>query len=193
MLDGIRIIDLSTVIMGPLASRMLADLGADVVKVESPNGDSTRAYRPHMAPGISGMFLNLNRNKRSIVLDLKSEQGKRTLEDLVRGADIFLHNLRPSVMRRLGFDYARCRELNPHLIYCGAYGFGIGGPYSEKPAYDDLIQAASGFAALSHELSGAPSYAPSVICDKIAGQAIAMSILAALFHRSKTGEGQAIE
>lgn len=193
ILDGVRIIDLSTVIMGPYASRILGDLGADIIKVESPAGDSVRAHRPHLTHTISGMFLNLNRNKRSIVLDLKSAHGQEALERLLETADVIMHNLRAPVMKRLGFDYERCRAIKPDIIYCAAYGFGAEGPYAAKPAYDDMIQAGSGFAALSEELTGAPAYAPSVICDKIVGQATANAVLAGLIHKFRTGEGQAIE
>ncbi|KRB84064.1 acetyl-CoA acetyltransferase [Sphingomonas sp. Root710] len=193
ILSGVRVVDLSTVIMGPFASRILGDLGADIIKVESPVGDSVRAHRPHLTKNISGMFLNLNRNKRSIVLDLKTNDGKRALERLLETADVVMHNLRAPVMKRLGFDYERCRSIKPDIIYCAGYGFGADGPYAAKPAYDDMIQAASGFAALSEELTGAPAYAPSVICDKIVGQAMANAILAALVHKFRTGEGQAIE
>lgn len=193
ILAGIRILDLTTVIMGPLASRNLADMGADVIKIEPPAGDTVRAHRPHLAAGLSGMSLNLNRNKRSMVLDLKSAHGREAFEKLIATADVIMHNLRSPVMARLGFDYARCREIKPDIIYCASYGFGADGPYAAKPAYDDLIQAASGYAALSEAISGEPSYAPTVICDKIAGQATATAILGALFHRLRTGEGQAIE
>ncbi len=193
LLNGVRIVDLTTVIMGPLASRILGDLGADVIKVEPPSGDSIRAHRPHLAPGLSGMFLNLNRNKRSVMLDLKTSAGREQLATLVAGADVFMHNLRPAVMDRLGFGYERCKVLRSDIIYCAASGFGSAGPYAAKPAYDDLIQAASGFAALAEEIGGSPAYAPSVICDKVAGQAIATAILAALVHRLRTGEGQAVE
>jgi crotonobetainyl-CoA:carnitine CoA-transferase CaiB-like acyl-CoA transferase len=193
MLEGIRILDLTSVVMGPFATRILADLGADVIKIESPEGDSTRAYAPHGAPGISGIFLNLNRNKRGIVLDLKTPEGKNTLERMLATADVFVHSLRAPVIRRLGFDYDACRRFKPSLVYCSAFGFGAEGPYSAKPAYDDMIQAGSGYAALSIPLTGEASYAPSVICDKLAGQAVANAILAGLFHRERTGEGQAIE
>ncbi len=193
ILDGIRIVDLTNVIMGPLASRMLADLGADVVKVEAPDGDSMRAHRPHLTDGVSAMFLNLNRNKRSIVLDLKADEDRARLERLIATADVVMHNLRGPAMRRLGFDYERCRALRHDIIYCAAYGFGADGPYAAKAAYDDLIQAASGFASLSKGATGAPSYAPSVIFDKICGQAVAAAVLAALVHRLRTGEGQSVE
>ncbi len=193
ILSGIRILDLTTVIMGPFASRILADMGADVIKIEPPTGDSVRAHRPHLVDDLSGMFLNLNRNKRSVVLDLKSDDGRDALRQLIATADVIMHNLRHPVMSRLGFDYAKCRAINESIVYCASYGFGAGGPYAARPAYDDLIQASSGFAALSEDLTGEPSYAPSVICDKIAGQAVATAILGALFHRLRTGEGQAIE
>ncbi|WP_407168559.1 CaiB/BaiF CoA transferase family protein [Bradyrhizobium sp. ORS 111] len=184
---------MTSVIMGPFASRTLADLGADVIKVEPPGGDSVRKQKPCLASDISGMFLNLNRNKRSIVLDLKVERDREVLKRLIAGADVFMHNLRAPVMARLGFDYDFCRSIREDIIYCAAYGFGAKGPYAPKPAYDDLIQAASGFASLSEELVGAPTYAPSVIYDKVVGQAIAIAVLAAIVHRLRTGRGQTVE
>lgn len=193
LLEGLRILDLTTVVMGPYATHLLADLGADVIKIEPPLGDSMRTYPPHLAPGITGSFLNLNRNKRSVVLDLKSPDGVRALEALIPTADVIVHNLRAPVMDRLGFGYERCKALRPDIIYCAAYGFGAEGPYAAKPAYDDLIQAASGFAALSEPLNGAPAYAPAVICDKLAGLALANAITTGLLHRARTGEGQDIE
>lgn len=192
-LTGIRVIDLTTVIMGPYATQMLGDLGADVVKVEPPQGDSTRAYRPARTPGISGSFLNTNRNKRSLAMDLRRPAARAALGRLIEGADVFVHNLRPAVIGRMGFDYAAVRAIRPDIVYCGATGFGSTGPYAEKPAYDDMIQAASGFAALATATRGQPDYAPSVICDKLAGQAIATGILAALLHRQRGGGGQEIE
>lgn len=193
MLSGVKILDLTTVIMGPFASRTLADLGADVIKIEAPGGDSIRKQSPHLVQDISAMFLNLNRNKRSVVLDLKSDDGREALKALIREADVLMHNLRAPVMRRLGFDYDVCRQIKSDIVYCAAYGFSATGPYAGKPAYDDLIQAGSGLAALSAQTQGTPAYVPSVICDKVAGQTMAMSILAALYHRERSGEGQAIE
>jgi crotonobetainyl-CoA:carnitine CoA-transferase CaiB-like acyl-CoA transferase len=193
LLSGVRILDLTTVIMGPFATHILADLGADVIKVEPPEGDSMRSHPPHGARGITGSFLNLNRNKRSVVLDLKSDAGRNAFELLLESAEVVVHNLRAPVMARLGFDYARCKAIKPDIIYCAAYGFSAQGPYAAKPAYDDMIQAASGFAALATPIAGSPNYAPSVICDKLVGQAVANAILAALFHRERTGEGQEIE
>ncbi|MBW4332322.1 CoA transferase [Stakelama sp. CBK3Z-3] len=193
LLEGVRILDLTTVIMGPYATHILADLGADVIKIEPPAGDSARQHPPHGAPGLPGIFMNLNRNKRSVVLDLKTPEGRHALDRLIATCDVLVHNLRAHVMERLGFDYQHCSSIKPDIIYCAAYGFGAAGPYGSLPAYDDLIQAASGFSALSTPITGSPSYAPAVIFDKISGQAIANAILAALFDRARTGLGQDIE
>jgi crotonobetainyl-CoA:carnitine CoA-transferase CaiB-like acyl-CoA transferase len=192
-LTGVRVLDLTSVIMGPFATHILADLGADVIKVESPQGDSLRSYRPARHAGMPGQFLNLHRNKRSIVLDLKTEAARAALSRLIETADVFVHNLRPKAIERLGFGYAAVRAIKPDIVYCGAYGFGANGPYGDKAAYDDLIQAGSGVSALFGDVHGEPAYVPSVICDKLAGQAVAYAILAALFQRSRGGGGQAIE
>jgi len=189
-LEGIRIIDLTSVVMGPYATRILGDMGADVIKVEPPEGDM---LRPPGGARLSGMMLNLYRNKRSVVLDLKQESGKRALEALLRTADVLVHNLRPQVMQRLGFTYETVQAIKPDIIYCSATGFGSDGPYGEKPAYDDLIQAGSGFASAAMPLTGEPAYAPAIICDKLAGQAIAYAILGGLLQRARGGAGQAIE
>jgi crotonobetainyl-CoA:carnitine CoA-transferase CaiB-like acyl-CoA transferase len=148
-LTGVRVIDLTRVVMGPFATHILADLGADVIKIESPEGDTFRAYRPLRNPGMSGPFLHLNRNKRSVVLDLKRDQAKAALDRLIGTADVFVHSLRPKTIAGLGYEYDRVRTLRPNIIYCGAYGFSAKGPYADKAAYDDLIQAGSGLAALS--------------------------------------------
>jgi crotonobetainyl-CoA:carnitine CoA-transferase CaiB-like acyl-CoA transferase len=192
-LSGIRILDLTSVIMGPFATHILADLGADVIKVESPEGDSLRHYEPKRSPGMAGNILNLHRNKRSIVLDLKRAECRAGLNRLIEKADVFVHSVRPKAIERLGYGYEQVRAIRPDIVYCGAYGFGAQGPYSDKPAYDDLIQAGSGVAALFAQVQGEPAYVPTVICDKLAGQAIAYAILAALFQRERGGGGQAIE
>jgi crotonobetainyl-CoA:carnitine CoA-transferase CaiB-like acyl-CoA transferase len=179
--------------MGPFATRILADLGADVIKVESPEGDSVRHYQPLRSPGMSGNTLNLQRNKRSIVLDLKREECRSALNRLIETADVFVHSLRPKAIERLGFGYEQVRAVKPEIIYCGAYGFSAKGPYSDKAAYDDLIQAGSGIAGLYGQLHGEPTYVPTVICDKLTGQAVAYAILAALLHRERGGGGQAVE
>ncbi len=192
-LAGIRVLDLTSVIMGPYATHILADMGADVIKVESPEGDSFRNYRPLRHEGMSGSFLNLHRNKRGIVLDLKRPEAREALDLLIRGADVFVHNLRPRAAKKLGLDYEAVRAQREDIVYCGAYGFGADGPYGDKAAYDDLIQAGSGLAALYGRVHGEPQYCPTVVCDKIAGQTIANAILGALFHRERGGGGQAIE
>lgn len=192
-LSGIRVVDLTRVMMGPLATHILADLGADVIKVEDAAGDSTRHYRPLRHPGMGGSFLNLNRNKRSIVLDLKREAGREALRRLIPGADAFVHSMRPNAITRLGFDYPSVRAIRPDIVYCAGQGYGSGGRYRDKAAYDDVIQAGSGIAALFGMISGQPAYVPTVICDKLCGHTMAWSILAALLHRERGGGGQAIE
>lgn len=192
-LEGIRIVDLTRVIMGPFATRIMADMGADVIKIESAEGDSLRNYNPLRNPGMSGAFLHLNRNKRSIILDLKTDEGRTALDKLIETADVFLHALRPDSIDRLGYDYERVKSLKPDIIYCGAHGYSAKGPYGNKPAYDDAIQACSGFAALFAANGGEPQYVPSVVCDKLAGQAIAYSVIAALLARANGAGSQAVE
>ena len=192
-LSGVKVVDLTSVVMGPFATHILADLGADVVKVEGPDGDSLRGYVPQRGTDMSGSFLNLNRNKRGVCLDLKSPRHREAFERLLARADVFVHNLRPAAIGRLGYDYEQVRKLNPDIVYCVGQGFGSDGPYAEKAAYDDIIQAGSGVAALFQAAGREPAYAPTVICDKLAGQAMAYSILAALFHRSRGGGGQRVE
>ncbi len=192
-LQGVRVLDLTSVIMGPFATHILADMGADVIKVESPQGDSVRNYPPLRSKGMSGNILNLHRNKRSIVLDLKRADARAALGRLIEKADVFVHSMRPRAIQRLGFAYDQVREINSEIVYCGAYGFGSKGPYADKAAYDDLIQAGSGVAALYAQVQGEAAYVPTVICDKLTGQTIAYSIVAALFQRARGGGGQSIE
>lgn len=192
-LEGVRIVDLSTVIMGPYGSHILADLGADVIKVETPEGDPYRNYKPQRSKGMNGAVLNLHRNKRSVLLDIKQESGREALDAIIRSADVFMHNLRPKVIAKLGYAFERVREIKPDIVYCGAYGFGAAGVYKDKPAYDDMIQAGSGIAALYEEIHGTPQYVPSVIYDKLSGQTIAYAILAGLVKCARTGEGTSIE
>ena len=192
-LAGIQVVDLTSVIMGPFATHILADMGAEVVKVESPEGDSIRHYQPLRHPGMSGIHLNLNRNKRSVCLDLKRPEAREAVLQLAARADVFVHSLRPDSIARLGLDYEAVRKTNPGIVYCGAYGFGAAGPYSSKAAYDDIIQAGSGIAALTMQQTGRPAYAPTVICDKLSGQAIAYAVCAALVRRFREGTGASIE
>ena len=192
-LAGLRIIDMTTVIMGPYATRILADMGADVIKIEGPEGDSFRSYGPFVNKGMGGSILNLHRNKRSVALDLKDPDGRAAFDALIASADALIHNLRPGAASRLGLDWDDIGAVKPDLVLCAARGFASNGPYGHKAAYDDLMQAGSGFAALFDQQYGAPRYAPTSWCDKVAGQAIAYSVLGAIIHRLRTGEGQAVE
>lgn len=192
-LQGLRIVDLTTVVLGPYATRILADLGADVIKVETPAGDQTRYYKPLKHEGMAGYFINLNRNKRSISVDLKTPQGMAILKRLIGGADAFIHNMRQQAAERLGLGYEAVRSIRPDIVYCGAVGFGTAGPYSGRAAYDDVIQAASGLAGLHAAVHGEPAYAPTVLCDKITGQTVAYAVMAALLQQARGGGGQAVE
>ena len=188
ILQGYRIIDLTSVILGPYGLQILGDLGADVIKIESPDGDNMRPIAPTAVPGLSALFSNNNRNKRSVVLDLKSAPGKAALEALIKTADIFVHNIRQDALDRLGFGFDIVTSLKPSIIYCAAVGFGRDGPYAGQPAYDDVIQAASGFAGLFQLRDGVPVYAPSIIADKVTGLHLAYAILAAALHKERTGK-----
>ncbi|KAB2910737.1 MAG: CoA transferase [Dechloromonas sp.] len=192
-LKGVRVVDLTSVLMGPFATQILGDLGADVIKVEAPEGDIVRRYNPSRSAGMPGVFMNLHRNKRSIVLDLKSAAGADAFRRLVGTADVIVHNVRSQAMARLGFDYESVRALNPRIIYCIANGFRQDGPYAAKAAYDDVIQAGAGLCDIIQQVNGEASYVPAALCDKVAGMAIVYALLAALFHRERTGEGQAVE
>ena len=195
-LQGVRILDLTTVVMGPFATQILGDMGADVIKIESPAGDSMRKVGPFSQPDhqtMGPLYLQANRNKRSVVLDLKKPEDRQSLLEMVPGADILVYNIRPQAMRRLGLDYDTLSHLNPGVIVCGAFGFGETGPYAGRPAYDDIMQAASGLSSLFQRVNGAPSYAPINICDRTVGLYLANALLGALFHKQKTGEGQSIE
>ncbi len=187
ILDGIRILDLTSVILGPYGTQILGDLGADVIKIEQPDGDNMRPIAPTAAPGLSALFSNNNRNKRSVVLDLKSEGAKIALRTLIGTADVLVHNMRQEALDKLGFGFAPVRALNPRIIYCAAVGFGRAGPYGGRPAYDDIIQAASGFAGLFQMRDGTPVYAPSIVADKVMGLHLVYATLAALFQRQRTG------
>jgi crotonobetainyl-CoA:carnitine CoA-transferase CaiB-like acyl-CoA transferase len=188
ILKGIRILDLTAVILGPYGAQILGDLGAEVIKIEGPEGDGMRPIAPTAAPGLSALFANNNRNKRSVVLDLKSKGGKHALQKLIPTADVLIHNMRQDALDKLGFGFDAARALHPRLIYCAAVGFGRDGPYAGRPAYDDVIQAASGFAGLFEARDGTPVYAPSIIADKVTGLHLVYAVLAALLHRERSGE-----
>ena len=192
-LRGVRVLDLTTVVMGPSATQVLGDLGADVVKVEGQAGDTLRLIGPWRHEGMGPLFLQANRNKRSVVLDLKTPEGKQAILCLANRADVLVSNVRPQGLARLGLDYDSVRAGNDRIIYCVAVGYGSKGPQSGKPVYDDLMQAASGIAGLFRAVDGAPRYAPINICDRVVGLYVANAITSALYHRAMTGEGQAIE
>jgi crotonobetainyl-CoA:carnitine CoA-transferase CaiB-like acyl-CoA transferase len=193
-LEGVRIVDLTSVVVGPLATQILADHGAEVIKVESPGGDLGRTIGGlGVTPGMGPKFLHLNRNKRSIVLDLKKPEGYTALMKLIERADVLVWNVRPDSMARMKLSYDDVRAVNPKIIYCGMFGFGQGGRYRKKPAYDSIIQGSAGVAALNHRALGEPRFLPMVIADKTVGLIAVQMMLMALFSRERTGEGQAIE
>jgi len=192
-LAGIRVIDLTTVVMGPSSTQILGDLGADVIKVESPSGDSMRHIGPMRNPGMGPLFLSANRNKRGIVLDLKQAGDKATLLEMLATADVMISNVRPQALARLGLGYDSVRAIRPDIVYCSAVGYGEGGPYAGAAVYDDLMQAASGVAGMFERVDGKPRYAPVNLCDRIVGLHVAIAVQAALLHRQRTGEGQQVE
>jgi len=192
-LDGVRVLDLTTTFSGPYCTLMLADLGADVVKIETPDGDIARHLGATTVPGMAAVFLNMNRGKRSVVLDLKSEPGRADLARLVPTADVLVHNMRPGAARRVGVSYEDCARLHPGLVYCAIPGFSGDGPDADRPAYDDVIQGASGLAALQSINQSEPGYVTTPVADKLAGLTAAVAVLAALRHRDATGQGQRVE
>jgi formyl-CoA transferase len=192
-LDGVRVIDMTMNVMGPYASQILGDMGADVCKIEPPEGDTLRGVGPSRSKGMGPYFLNLNRNKRSLVLDLKKPDGGPVLRRMLAGADVLLYSFRPKAMARLGVSYAQVSEINPRIVYCGAFGYGQSGPYADRPAYDDLIQAAIGLPMLQARGSGEPAYVAVAMMDRVVGMMSASSVGMALYHRERTGQGQAIE
>ena len=192
-LQGIKVIEMTSVVLGPWACQMLGDLGADVIKIEQPRGDSNRSLGAAQNPGMAALYLTCNRNKRSIVVDVRQPGARAAVLALVRDADVFVHNNRPQVMSKLGLDYADMKQVNPRLIYCGAYGYSKKGPYGAQGALDDSIQAVSGIAMLNKMVLGEPRYLPTIVADKTTAITVVYAVLAALFHRERSGEGQEIE
>lgn len=193
-LEGVRVIDQTTVVVGPICSRTLADHGAEVIKVEAPGGDLLRTMaHGSRSPGMSGKFLNFNRNKRSICLDLKHPDGLDAMRRLIAGADVFVTNVRPQGLERAGLDPTGLGGVNPRLVHCMIVGFGRGGRYYNTPAYDPVIQSASGVAATLHRATGEPRFVPMVMTDHITGLIAAQAIGFALYRRERTGRGEAIE
>jgi crotonobetainyl-CoA:carnitine CoA-transferase CaiB-like acyl-CoA transferase len=193
-LHGVRVLDLTTVVMGPYATQILADFGADVIKVEPPGGDVMRYAWPFRNAGMGSIFLNVNRNKRSIVLDLKQQLAREACLALAKRADVLVYNIRPQAMARLKLGYDEVRAVNARIIYVGCFGYSQRGPYAAKAAYDDMIQGASGLPWLLHK-QGAPEprYAPMIVADRSVGQQVASAVSAALYFREKTGTGQRVD
>ncbi|MBC5767972.1 CaiB/BaiF CoA transferase family protein [Ramlibacter albus] len=192
-LEGVRVLDLSAVVLGPYASQNLADYGADVIKVEPPEGDSTRNTGPSTEAGMAAIFLGVNRGKRSIVLDLKKPDAREALMRLVDTADVLMHSIRPQKLEAIGLDPDALMARNPRLVYVGLHGFGEDGPYGGLPAYDDIVQGMSGCADLMDRQSGHPQYFPTIAADKTCGLVATHAILAALFARERTGKGSYVE
>ena len=192
-LTGIRILDLTSVVLGPLATQILGDYGAEIIKVESLEGDLMRANGVHLAPGMSSIYLTINRNKQSLALDLKSEAGKSILRQLIPRVDAVVHNMRVSAIDKLGFGYDEVVKLNPQIVYCAATGFDQDGPDKDRPAFDDIIQAACGLASVNSLGKSRPDYISTLVADKTTGMALVNAVLAALLAKERSGQGQYVE
>ena len=193
-LTGVKVLDLTTVVMGPFATQILAELGADVIKIETHEGDNMRHVGPMKNPAMGHLYINLNRGKRGIVLDLKQPEGREAMLRLISSADVLIYNVRPQAMARLGLSYDDVCAVNPKLVYVGAYGYSQRGPYAAKAAYDDLIQGATGLPWLTTETGGeTPRYVPVNLADRVTGLHAVYAVTSALFFRERTGQGQAVE
>lgn len=192
-LTGVRVIDLTAVVLGPVATLALADYGAEVIKVETPEGDIMRGNGIVKKKGTSSIFMAVNRNKKSLCLNLKDAKDKEKLLKLIKTADVLVHNMRTAAIKRLGLDYEQVKAVNPRLVYCVATGYADSGAFSGQPAFDEIIQAGCGLASLTGHERGVPEFPPILLADKIAGIYTANAVLAGLYHQSKTGEGQYIE
>ncbi len=192
-LSGVRVLDLTAVVLGPLATQILADYGADVIKIEGPDGDLMRNNGISLHKGMSSIFLTINRNKRSVCLDLKTPAGIQALHRLLPTVDVLVHNMRVQAIERLGLGYEAVARIKPDIVYCVATGFGQDGPDRDRPAFDDIIQSASGMVDICSRGRDNPDYVPSLIADKTTGMALANGVLAALYHRQRHGRGQYVE
>ena len=192
-LSGIRVVDLTSMVFGPYGTQIMADMGADVIKVEPPAGDNTRFINAGPTPDLGGVFMNVNRGKRSIVLDLTQEHDKAALRALIATADVFIHSMRGKAIIRLGFGYEAVKAIKPDIVYTNCYGYSRRGPDGDKPAYDDTIQAEVGLPHLQQLMTGKPDFVATIIADKVAGLTGLYATLLALFHRERTGEGQEVE
>ena len=191
--SGVRIGDLTAMVMGPYCTQILADMGAEVIKIEPPEGDNTRYISVGPVSGMSGVFVNVNRGKRSVVLDLRTDAGKAALRALIERADVFIHSMRAKAIAKLGFDYDAVAAVNPSIVYTNCYGYGRRGPERDRPAYDDTIQAECGLPAVQEQLTGEANFVGTIIADKVAGLTAVYATMMALFHRERTGEGQELE
>jgi crotonobetainyl-CoA:carnitine CoA-transferase CaiB-like acyl-CoA transferase len=192
-LAGVLVVDVTAMVMGPYCTQIMADMGADVIKIEPPEGDNTRYISVGPEPGMSGVFVNVNRGKRSVVLDLRTDEGKTALRALTLEADVFVHSMRSKAIAKLGFGYEQVAALNPQIIYTNCYGYGRRGPNRDLPAYDDTIQAECGIPAVQEQLTGEANYVGTIMADKVAGLTALYATMMALFHRERTGEGQEVE
>ena len=191
-LAGIRVIDITIAVLGPVATQLLGDMGAEVIKIEMPEGDPMRQIGPARNPGMAAYYLNVNRNKKSLVLDLKRPEARDALLRLAATVDVFVHNMRPGAAARLGIDYAKVAAVNPRIIYASASGYRPDTPSADRAAFDDVIQGESGLAALNGGADGPPRYVPMVVCDKVSGHVLAGAIGMALYARERTGRGQEV-
>ncbi|REG58497.1 crotonobetainyl-CoA:carnitine CoA-transferase CaiB-like acyl-CoA transferase [Paraburkholderia sp. BL6669N2] len=192
-LTGVRVIDLTINVLGPVATQLLGDMGADVIKIEPPEGDQNRKNGPGRNPDMAVFYTIMNRNKRSVSLNLKLAECREAVLRLVETADVFIHSMRPSAARRLGIDYESIKARNPRIIYASGPGYRPDGPYKDRPAFDDVIQGETGIAAMNRDADGSPRYFPTVIVDKFCGYVLASSVSMALYHRERTGLGQCVQ
>jgi crotonobetainyl-CoA:carnitine CoA-transferase CaiB-like acyl-CoA transferase len=192
-LSEVRVVDLTAMVMGPYCTQIMADMGADVIKVEPPAGDNTRYISVGPEPGMGGVFVNVNRGKRSVVLDLRSSEGKDALHGLIKRSDVFIHSMRARAITELGFSYEEVAAINPSIIYTNCYGYGRRGPDANRTAYDDTIQAECGLSFAQEQLTGEAGYVGTIMADKVAGMTALYATMMALFHRERTGEGQEVE
>ena len=192
-LAGVCVVDLTAMVMGPYCTQIMADMGADVIKIEPPAGDNTRYISVGPAPGMSGVFVNVNRGKRSVILDLRTDEGKSTLRRLIERADVFIHSMRSKAIANLGFSYDKVAAINPAIIYTNCYGYSRRGPDKDLTAYDDTIQAECGLPAVQQMLTGKADFVGTIMADKVAGLTTLYATIMALFHRERSGEGQEVE
>jgi crotonobetainyl-CoA:carnitine CoA-transferase CaiB-like acyl-CoA transferase len=192
-LAGVLVVDLTSMIFGPYCTQIMADMGADVIKIEPPAGDNVRYVSVGPAPGMASVFLNVNRGKRSVVLDLASQEGKTALRALIAKADVFIHSMRLKAITKLGFSYEDVAAINPKIVYTNCYGYSRRGPEKDLTAYDDTIQAESGIVGVQQLLTGQANFVGTIVADKVAGLHALYATMMALFHRERTGEGQEVE